>query len=67
MARAGYIYHIREIGDTTLLGSFTVKHEAHTWADRFSGHPREALQLSRARDGVHAEGKSEVLVPWDAK
>lgn len=65
MARSTYIYHVRKIKDGELLASFTVKHEAHTWAEKHSGFDREALKLSRSRDGLTTEDKSEVEIPWE--
>jgi hypothetical protein len=63
MARAQYIYLVRYKQCGTLLGAFTVKHEAHTWAKDHAGHPLEALQLSSMRDGVYGD-KTESNINW---
>jgi hypothetical protein len=64
MARSHYIYLIRAKDSNTLLGGFTVKHEAHTWADRESKQPRSNLQLYRMQDGLN-KTKTEEATPWD--
>ena len=39
MPRSHYIYLVRYNACGTVLGAFTVKHEAQEWALRESGHP----------------------------
>jgi hypothetical protein len=63
MARSQYIYFVRSKQCGTLLGAFTVKHEAHAWAKDHSGHPLETLQLSSMRDGVNGD-KTENKIDW---
>ncbi|MEN6367598.1 MAG: hypothetical protein ABFC88_12345 [Thermoguttaceae bacterium] len=63
MARSTYIYFVRTHAGN-LLGSFTVKHEAHSWVDRYPGYRRQDLQLSRMRDG-DVDEKEEILIDWD--
>lgn len=64
MARSKYIYFIRSaINPATLLGAFTVKHEAILWATRNGYGPHNA-RLSRMRDGV-LERKDEDEIPWN--
>jgi hypothetical protein len=63
-ARSQYIYLIRYKACRTVLGGFTVKHEAHTWAQNTSGHPIAHLQLTRMRDGI-GYMKDEEDIPWD--
>ena len=68
MARAHYIYLIRHQlpghpSDRELLGAFTVKHEAITWAKRCP-HPLTHIRLSRMRDGTTSH-KVEEIIPWD--
>ena len=64
MPRSHYIYLVRYNACGTVLGAFTVKHEAQEWALRESGHPLEHLQLSSIKDGVWAD-KSEKRIPWE--
>jgi hypothetical protein len=64
MARSQYIYFVRYNACRTLLGAFTVKYEAVTWAKRESKHPLEHLQLSRMADGLHGD-KTETVIPWE--
>ena len=66
MARSQYIYLIRYKACRTVLGGFTVKHEAHAWAKRTSGHPIEYLQLTQMRDGIGYD-KDEKDIAWDMK
>jgi len=61
MARAHYIYLVRLKASGRLLGAFTVKHEAHTWAE-LSEHLLDALQLSSMRDGINE--KTETPRDW---
>jgi hypothetical protein len=65
MARSAYIYLVRIKETDALLGCFTVKHEARTWADRWCGptYPLERLQLSSMRDGF--DDKKETVIPWE--
>ena len=53
MARSAYIYLVRIKATGTLIGAFTVKHEARTWTDRWRGgvYLLDDLQLSRMPDG----------------
>lgn len=51
MARSQYIYLIRSKCDGTLLGAFTVKHEAHHWVRR-AERDVAGLELSRMPDGA---------------
>lgn len=73
MARSVYIYLVRyklklpgnkTNACGTLLGAFTVKHEAVTWATFKSGHPLEHMSLSAMRDGAYAD-KTERIIPWE--
>ncbi|MHC4296514.1 MAG: hypothetical protein ACYS7Y_04375 [Planctomycetota bacterium] len=63
MARAKYIYLIRNM-DGLLVSAHTVKHEAHTWAQRNSPDPADHYKLSRMNDGA-AQTKLEVEIPWE--
>lgn len=63
MARSQYIYLIRDQATLRLLGCFTVKHEADSWAVRHSGYLLDDLQLSRMLDGLHVN-KAEELIPF---
>jgi hypothetical protein len=63
MARSKYIYLIRSaINPATLLGTFTVKHEANTWLMR-SEYNQDTARLSRMRDGAFSD-KEEEEIPW---
>lgn len=66
MARSCYVYLVRIKETTALLGCFTVKHEANTWARKWCGelYPLDRLQLTSMRDGIHGD-KTELIVPWD--
>jgi hypothetical protein len=66
MARSAYIYFVRIKNDRSLLGCFTVKREARTWAKRWCGehYPLERLQLSSMHDGLNRD-KKETAIPWD--
>ena len=60
--RSTYIYLIRYKACRTVLGGFTVKHEARTWA-KTCGHPLDHLQLTRMRDGISYDIDEQDL-PW---
>lgn len=62
MARATYIYLIRAFEDGRLVGCFTVRHDAVTWAMRNGWGPENA-NLCRMRDGAYSE-KDETEIPW---
>jgi hypothetical protein len=64
MARAMYVYLVRDKSDGTRLGCFTVKWEAQTWATARSGRTLDDLQLWRAKDGLYGD-KAEVKAEWD--
>ena len=64
MARSQYIYLIHTNASGTMLGAFTVKHEANSWADLESRQPLEHMRLTRMEDGIHGD-KTETPVPWD--
>jgi len=66
MARSGYIYHVRRKNDNGgLLGSFTVKREAHEWVKSSKWNYSEVV-LSRMVDGVKESPiKTETEIPWD--
>ena len=64
MARSSYIYLIRLKGCGDVVGAFTVKKEANTWAVEKSGYPLESMSLSSMRDGIHAN-KTEKPLPWE--
>lgn len=63
MARSQYIYFVRYRQCDTLLGAFTVKREACTWAIEYSGYPLESLKLSSMRDGI--TDKIEQDIDWE--
>lgn len=63
MPRSKYIYLIRSaVNPATVLGAFTVKHEANLWLLR-SEYDQDTAELSRIRDGLD-ERKDEVTIPW---
>jgi hypothetical protein len=66
MARSQYIYFVRIKATGDLLGAFTVKHEARTWAKNWCGpiYPLERLQLSSMRDGIGCD-KTETPIAWE--
>jgi hypothetical protein len=61
MARAKYIYFIRDVKQH-LVGTFTVKHEAHRWMIK-TGRTFSHFELSRMKDGV--QDKEEEVILWD--
>ncbi len=67
MARSHYIYLVRFKATKALIGAFTVKQEAITWAKRWCGDiwPLEKLQLSSMRDGLLENVKEEKVLPWN--
>ncbi len=70
MARSAYIYLVRIKATGTLIGAFTVKHEARTWTDRWRGgvYLLDDLQLSRMPDGGYANfliSKEETKIEWE--
>lgn len=62
MARSHYIYFVRRLATQDLLAAFTVKHEANSWAVRYSGFAMSELQLSQMRDGLHGDKTEKVIL-----
>lgn len=61
-----YIYFVRHLESAELLGAFSTKADAKTWAKDHSGFTRAELKLSKMPDGLGINGaKTEVTISWD--
>lgn len=63
MPRSKYIYFVRKRVSTQLLGVFTVKREANSWAF-INGWTPDNAALSRMRDGVGEDEYPETEIDW---
>ncbi len=65
MARSRYIYLVKHKVHNIIVAAFTVKHEAHTWAQNCQYSPDD-LQLLRTQDGLHCcKALDEIYWDWE--